>query len=79
MINTIENWDFFAEQGARMGSYQLLNNGELIEVRIQAENLGYKRIFKNNNDPLLIKITDFCKRHGYIQIIERTQETKFFR
>jgi len=80
LVNIIEDWDVLAEYaGEKLGSYQLLGNDGAIEVRVQTGRIGYKKEFKAGDDPSLLKILDFCKRHRYIQISEHLRDEEFFK
>src|SRR5665647_3696588 len=73
VVNIIEDWDILAEYaGEKLGFYQLLSNDGIIEVRVQTGRIGFKKEFDKGDDPLLIKILDFCKKRRYIQISENT-------
>jgi hypothetical protein len=79
MINITDNWDLFQIYcGQELGIYQLLENDNGIDVRILVGRSGFKREFLSYNDSLLNKILAFCRRHGYIQLSQTTQTSKFF-
>lgn len=80
MVNIIDDWDVLAEYaGDKSGFYQILGYEGKIEVRVQTGRIGYKNEFERGDDPLLLKINDFCKKHRYIQIIESTRDKEFFK
>ena len=80
VVNIIEDWDVLAEYaGEKLGFYQLLANDGNIEIRVQTGRIGFKQEFEKGDDPLLIKILDFCKKLQYIQISENMRDDQFFK
>ena len=80
LVNLIEDWEVLEEYaGEKLGFYQLLGNDGTIEIRVQTGRIGYKQEFKAGDDPDLLKILDFCKKHRYIQISESMRDEQFFR
>jgi hypothetical protein len=79
-VNIIEDWDVLEEYaGEKLGFYQLLASDGKFEVRVQTGRVGYKREFISGNDPLFIRIIDFCRRNRYIQVSRKTRDEDFFR
>lgn len=80
LVNLIEDWEVLEEYaGEKLGFYQILGADGTIEIRVQTGRIGYKKEFENGNDPLIVKILDFCKRHRYIQISENMRDDQFFK
>ena len=80
VVNIIEDWDVLAEySGEKLGFYQLLSNDGIIEIRVQTGRIGFKKEFDKGDDPLLIKILDFCKKRRFIQISENMRDDQFFK
>jgi hypothetical protein len=80
VVNIIEDWDVLAEYaGEKLGFYQLLSNDGIIEIRVQTGRIGFKKEFDKGDDPLLIKIVDFCKKRRFIQISENMRDDQFFK
>ncbi len=80
MVNLIEDWEALAQYaGEKLGFYQLLGNEGIFEIRVQIEKIGYKKEFQTGDDPELLKILDFCKKHRYIQISEHIRDKEFFK
>lgn len=80
MVNIIEDWDVLEEySGEKLGFYQLLENDGKFEVRVQTGRVGFKREFDKANDPLLVRILDFCRRRRYIQISSTVSDEFFFK
>ena len=80
MVNIIEDWDVLAEYaGEKLGFYQLLENDGLTEIRVLTGRVGFKREFASNDDPVYIKILDFCKRQRYIKVTQTTRDEQFFK
>ena len=80
LVNLIEDWDVLAEYaGEKLGFYQILGNDGTIEIRVQTGRIGYRKEFKAGDDPELLSILDFCKKHRYIQISEHMRDEEFFK
>ncbi len=80
LVNLIEDWDVLAEYaGEKLGFYQILGNDGTIEIRVQTGRIGYRKEFKAGDDPELLSILDFCKKHRYIQISEHLRDEEFFK
>ncbi len=80
LVNIIEDWDVLSEYaGEKLGFYQLLSNDGIIEIRVQTGRIGFKKEFDKGDDPLLIKILDFCKKRRFIQISENMRDDQFFK
>ena len=80
MVNLIEDWDVLEEYaGEKLGFYQLLGSDGTIEIRVQTGRIGYKKEYKTGDDPELLGILDFCKKHRYIQISETMRDEEFFK
>ena len=78
-MNIIEDWDVLEEYaGEKLGFYQLLANDGKFEIRVQTGRVGYKKELESGNDPLLIRILDFCKKHRYIRVSEHVRDEEFF-
>jgi len=80
LVNLIEDWDVVEEYaGEKLGFYQILGNDGTIEIRVQTGRIGYRKEFKAGDDPELLSILDFCKKHRYIQISEHLRDEEFFK
>ncbi len=80
MVNIIEDWDILEEYaGEKLGFYQYMENDKIFEIRVQTGRVGFKREFENREDPLLNKILAFCRRRGYIRVIQTTRDEDFFK
>jgi hypothetical protein len=79
-VNIIEDWEVLEEYaGEKLGFYQLLASDGKFEIRVQTGRVGYKKEFESGNDPLLIRILDFCKKHRYIRVSEHVRDEEFFK
>ncbi len=80
MVNIIDNWDVLAEYaGEKLGFYQRRSIDDAIEIRVQTGRIGFIKQFKNDEDPDLTKILDFCRKHGYLKITEYLRDEEFFK
>ena len=80
MVNLVEEWEVLEEYaGDKQGFYQVLGDGEAVEIRIAIGRLGFKKEFENKSNPLLNRIISFCKSHKYIKVSENVRDEFFFR
>jgi hypothetical protein len=80
LVNLAEDWDVLeAYAGDKQGFYQVLGDGEAVEIRVAIGRLGFKREFENRSDPLLNRILAFCKSQKYIRISENVRDEFFFK
>ncbi len=80
MVNIIEDWGVLAEYaGEKLGFYQLLFNDGAVEIRVLTGRVGFKREFASREDPVYIKILDFCRRHRFIKVTQTTRDEQFFK
>jgi hypothetical protein len=76
----VEEWEVLEEYaGDKQGFYQLLADGEVVEIRVAIGRLGFKKEFENKSDPLLNRILAFCKSRSYIKISENVRDEFFFK
>ena len=80
MVNLVEEWEVLEEYaGDKQGFYQLLADGEAVEIRVAIGRLGFKKEFENKGDPLLNRVLSFCKTRKYIRISENIRDELFFK
>ena len=80
MVNLVEEWEILEEYaGDKQGFYQVLGDGEPVEIRVAIGRLGFKKEFENKSNPLLNHILSFCKSQGYIKISENVRDEFFFK
>ena len=80
MVNLVEEWEVLEEYaGDKQGFYQLLADGEAVEIRVAIGRLGFKKEFENKGDPLLNRVLSFCKTRKYIRISENVRDELFFK
>ena len=80
MVNIIEDWDVLEEYaGEKLGFYQLLECDGEFEVRVQTGRIGFKKEFEKGDDPLLLRIREFCEKRHFIQISEHIRDEDFFK
>ena len=80
VVNIIENWDILAEYaGEKLGFYQILENDGITEIRVLTGRLGFKREFQSREDPVYVKIMDFCRKNRFIKISQTTRDEQFFK
>ena len=80
MVNLVEEWEVLEEYaGDKQGFYQVLGDGESVEIRVAIGRLGFKKEFDNPEDPLLDHIIAFCKSQSYIKVSESIRDELFFK
>ena len=80
MVNLVEEWEVLEEYaGDKQGFYQLLADGEAVEIRVAIGRLGFKKEFENKGDPLLNRVLSFCKTRKYIRVSENIRDELFFK
>ena len=80
MVNLVEEWEVLEEYaGDKQGFYQVLADGEVVEIRVAIGRLGFKKEFENKGDSLLNRILAFCKSQGYIKVSENVRDEFFFK
>jgi hypothetical protein len=80
VVYLIEDWNAFENCCTeRIGFYQLIGEGEKIEVRVLTGHAGFNKEFANQNNILLKRILRFCKTHGYIQLSQESPDFAFFK
>jgi len=80
LVNIIEDWEVLEEYaGDKQGLYQVLGDGEPVEIRVAIGRLGFKKEFENKGDPLLNRILVFCKSRKFIRISENVRDEFFFK
>ena len=80
MVNLVEDWETLEEYaGDKQGFYQVLGEGEAVEIRVAIGRLGFKKEFESKNDVLLNRIIAFCKTRKFIRISENIRDEFFFK
>ena len=80
LVNLVEEWEVLEEYaGDKQGFYQVLGEGEAIEIRVAIGRIGFRKEFENKSDPLLNRIIAFCKSRRFIRISENVRDEFFFK
>jgi hypothetical protein len=80
LVNLVEDREVLEEYaGDKQGFYQVLGEGEAIEIRVAIGRLGFRKEFENKSDPLLNRIIAFCKSRRFIRISENVRDEFFFK
>ncbi len=80
MVEIIQDWDVLQEYvGEKLGFYRVIETDGKHEIRVQTGRAGFRQIFEKGDDPLLLRIKEFCKNHGFIQITGHIRDEDFFR
>jgi len=79
MVDIVKDWKvLMAYAGYKQGFYQIIEDKNAIEIRVNVGKLGFKTEFENKEDPLLNKILDFCKSKRYIEVSNNIMDEYFF-
>lgn len=80
MADLVEDWkDLEDYAGYKQGFYQILEDSEATEIRVNVGRLGFKKEFKNKEDTFLNQILAFCKSKKYISISQSIRDEFFFK
>jgi len=80
LADLVENWKALEDYaGYKQGFYQILEDSEATEIRVTVGRLGFKKEFKNKEDPFLNQILAFCKSKKYIKINQSIRDEFFFK
>jgi hypothetical protein len=81
LVNLVEDWDVMEEYSGQVkhGYYQVMDSGDLVELRVQLGRLGFIKEFKENTDPLLTRILTFCKNRKYFIVTKTVRDELFFK
>jgi len=80
LVNIVEDWEVLEEYaGDKQGFYQVLGEGEPIEIRVAIGRLGFKKEFESKSDALLNRIIAFCKTRKFIRVTENVRDEFFFK
>jgi len=80
LVNLVEEWEVLEEYaGDKQGFYQVLSDGEAIEIRVAISRIGFRKEFENKSDPLLNRIIAFCKSRRFIRVSENVRDEFFFK
>jgi hypothetical protein len=80
MVETVEDWNVLeAYAGFKQGFYQIIEEQNITDVRVNVGRLGFIKKFENKDDPLLKDILKFCKIKKYIQISNNIMDDFFFK
>jgi hypothetical protein len=80
LVNLVEDWEIIEEYaGEKLGFYQLIDYDGKKEIRVITGKIGFRKEFGPENDGLLSRILDFCKKHCFIRVYENVQDERFFK
>ena len=80
MVNLVTEWRDLEEYAkrCRYGCYQVRDAVDGIEVRVLAGKLGYIKTYRDQEDPELKRIVEFCEAEGFIKIRGAIPDEQFF-
>lgn len=80
LVHLVENWENIEDyaQWCRYGAYQARKTAEGIEIRVIVGKFAYTNTFKNEDDELLKRILQFCKKEDFIKVLASIPEDLFF-
>ena len=84
MVNLVEDWEEVERYTrqlssiAKIGSYQIKKSKEGVELKVHVGKFGYIEIFKEAENPELIKILAFCHAEGFYKVRRGVLDELFF-
>jgi hypothetical protein len=80
LVNLVDEWTVLEDYANdKQGFYQLLEGSNMLEIRVLVGRLGFKKEFKDKDDPLLNRILNFCINKCYIKVGENIRDELFFK
>jgi hypothetical protein len=80
LVNVIEDWEILEETAlSRLGIFQVVESEGFLEIMVLVGNVGFRREFSDEKDPLFWRIYNFCHRSGYARIRENIPVGAFFK
>ena len=73
MVYVTEDWPAFEGyvENCRVGTFQVKDNVDGVEIRVKAGRLGYIHVFQLNDEPQrqqYDRIQKFCKTQGFVKV-----------
>ena len=80
MVETVEDWNVLeGYAGFKQGFYQIIEEENITDVRVNVGRLGFKKEFDDPKDPLISHIIKFCKSEFYVKLDENVEADHFFK
>lgn len=70
MVYITEDWSGFEAYAecCRVGTFQLKQVVDGVEVRVKTGRLGYIAVYQNEDDERLKRILKFCRTQGFVRV-----------
>ena len=84
MVNLVEDWEEVERYTrqlssiAKIGSYQIKKSKDDVELKVHVGKFDYIGIFKEAENPELIKILAFCQAEGFYKVRRGVLDELFF-
>jgi len=79
-VYVVDDFEFFKEgsRSARLKLWQQTLTSDGVELRMRAGTIGFKKVFKNGDDPEFKKIKEFIEIEGFVRVVESVKDDSFF-
>ena len=79
-VYVIDDFEYFKEcsRNARLKMWQRVMTADGVELRMRAGSVGFKKVFKDSDDPELKRIMDFIEIEGFVKVVESVKDDSFF-
>ena len=79
MVETVNDWEVLAKYvGFKQGFYQITEEENITDIRVNVGRLGFKKEFDDPKDPLISHIIKFCKSESYVKLANTIEADHFF-
>jgi len=80
MVETVNDWEVLAKYaGFKQGFYQITEEENITDIRVNVGRLGFKKEFDDPKDPLISHIIKFCKSESYVKLANTIEADHFFK
>ena len=80
MVETVEDWKVLeGYAGFKQGFYQIIEEENITDVRVNVGRLGFKKEFDDPKDPLISHIIKLCKSECYVKLDNTIEADHFFK
>ena len=80
MVETVNDWEVLAKYVSfKQGFYQITEEENITDIRVNVGRLGFKKEFDDPKDPLISHIIKFCKSESYVKLVNTIEADHFFK
>jgi len=79
MVYVTEDFNAFQNyaENCRVGTYQIKQVVDGLEIRVRAGRLGYIAVYESDQDSTLKRIRRFCETQGFVKIEQTISDEVF--